>query len=449
MPTQQSYNQKISYPLIFFILLMSFPFTQWHTLKGLVSLQGGADRRIILAAAILLALTVFQALSKSPAFKQIFIKYSFAKSEPYHQVFKNKYSLILLCALGLIFCATLLNGVFQMGLSLIEPFFRPVFYFGFLICPFIIGWSKQDNIKTVHTAIIVFATVWAILHLIAFLVPQIYLQIVEEALRNEGERLGLNRFMSPMGIRLCWMYTYLYGVIKFTQNPSQNWKWSVLSALILFEIMFVSMLRRYFIFMILFGCLSFWLSTRNIYRKYFIVAVAVISIFGVFKTFPIFHTHILNLSSMAQDIGRTGGVLRLNALKYYWNEFEKTDYIGIGDYPNTRVRRSLSTYAQERFGFYLSDLGIFHGLLRYGFQAMILTVFAYYFMIKDSSRMIRKCETPFVNNIAKVLLLLVIWQIISIEVFIWDLNYCYYWGLLFYLYYAVGKFGVRKCPEAN
>lgn len=439
----KKYRNYVSVSLLLGLLLLSFPFSEWHTIRGLAYLNSGLDIRFLMSVALLLIVGVVLLISRSPDGRRMLGK-KYYESLHQHDVFTNSHTRAIFLSISIISLATLMNGVLQMGLPFYEMFYRPIFYFGLLICPIIILASDKDYIKTVHITIITITFFWLSLHILAKLSPSFFLQIIEPSLRNDTTRLGLNRFVFPVGVRLCIMYTYIYGLQKTIDNPIKNWGWFLMCLLILGDMLFVSMLRRYVISMVILG-LTYLLLFTSLIKKHSSILSLIIIISTIFSLLPgALHEHINKLIDMVLDIQDTGGDLRLACFKHYWNEFKLTHYLGLGDYPNNRVRYALSVNIHNRFGFFIGDLGLFSGLLKYGFQAMLITAWIYYFFLKTTWRAIYSSGELFLGTIAKTLFLMVIWQIFSLEIFIWDFHYSYYWGLLFYMYYAIDRLSLEK-----
>jgi hypothetical protein len=202
---------------------------------------------------------------------------------------------------------------------------------------------------------------------------------VAESLFNEktiSERLGRLRLpvLFDSMVYLIFFYSYVR-MVKF-----KNIIWGIIWCILFFVIFYIEMTRQIMLSflgaMLLF--VAFHLRFQQKLRFFCLVLVLFVVILS---TMPVAFDRFVEMINSFIDVSAEGYgqiSVRQEAIAFYWEQFQKTDYVGFG---RISITHGGSNPIQEEFDaelggrMFIDDLGLLGSFFQYGFGLLLIVVF--------------------------------------------------------------------------
>ena len=296
------------------------------------------------------------------------------------EVSENSYLKFIIAILLLVHVSIFFGGYFVLNQPVDSLIFRPrAFYFYLVFLFLLMSDFKFKDIKIFMQIVLLSAIGISVLLIVDAKVLGGG-KIFNLAMLNgiSGTRLGSARIATYVFMTV-WMYFYLLARLKHCKKPLLKFLYLTSLALILYQIVFVAMIRQLFIMMLL--ATGIFLLNLKMKRK-----IIVISIFIIFLCLVIYYfanndflfreSYFYKLTEHTlteiQKTSEGNFAIRLNAARFFYPYFQKTFFLGMGilspTYKNSPVCIGLQC------GYNFADLGIISVIYRFGILAILTIV---------------------------------------------------------------------------
>ncbi len=360
------------------------------------------------------------------------LRTSFADIKP---LFHNFYFLSILAMLAAVMVPTFFTGTLLYGQGLDEVLRRPMFFYAlFIFVPLFYYPMDVSTLKQLNAVIVVTGVSLALFQSILSFVPDIAKVILTDN-AFIPERFERTRMTTQLPMYVCIRYATFYLIVVFSLRKN-----SIVCglglAILLYYLFFVFMSRR-----VILGSgivlLLFYVFNPAVRKKLLLWGLLIVLLLllaqpfvqlGIIDTIRESATSVKEEASA--DEGTVGG--RMKGIEYYWHEFQKTWYVGIGLVSSVRGADTSVGIGLTEYNFNPADQGILSVVMQFGFQALILTGVMCHHMFRDLQFVIRSGISN-MKIIALSVQLFLLFQIVTLSwVFLWD-TMSIWWGLLFFI----------------
>jgi len=344
----------------------------------------------------------------------------------------------ILAALFCMLIPTFINGYFYYGQSLFTGVRECIYHAG-IVFPFVlISFFPKMSHEYITKLFLLLATYCTIMMIFYVVSPSLtYVIWDKDALTKMQDTGRENRFALPQGFRFTFYYAYYYFLAKLLlEKGAKQFNRSVLKVVgIILLVLFVLIDRRRMLgmFLVTVPAVLFMLKLSKV--KSLIISVLAILALGIlFFAGPVLFNHIDHLinkteGEYVEGHGSTG--IRVRSAEFYWNEFKKTNYVGIGAISPLRVTKNFEVVNALDRGLNHVDIGYLGVLCMWGVQGLLVTVFLVFYSFK----VFRKTKN-FVSQKDKIIILagtmFLSHEFITSSQFFWSYKNSLFWGLFFF-----------------
>lgn len=369
------------------ILLAVFGTLIFFYSKGmrLAGIYSKSDQRLIFLANVICYLLLFAVF----AFCSSRVRF----------LFKNNYARIIILS----YCATVIPNILSAYMLYSQPLMgviRTFFWYGgwaFLLALILWGPDVDLALRLVHVFVF-FGVVAAILGCLAVLFPSIRVALIaEEAVSERFELTRINILTQAVQFAFYFCLVSLcnsrFGRAKSIMPVTGLVVTSV-------SIFFISISRQ----AIIATCIVLLYFTIKYLRKqmriqYLLIVLGILVLFFVAGGFDIVEQSLS--SAYEGDPGDVHNVdIRLEGIRFFWNQLRDTNYIGTGKISTVHGGRNIILDAREEDKIYWVDVGILGTVGMYGFPAVLLVVVAFWKSFRDINLIKRHSISPFMTTIA-------------------------------------------------
>lgn len=367
------------------------------------------------------------------------IRMLFADIKP---LLRNFYFISILALLAAVMLPTFFTGTLLYGQGLDEVLRRPLFFYAlFIFVPLFYYPMDVSTLKRLNTVIVVIGVSLALFQSVFSFVPDIGKIILNDSAyissRFELTRMTVMSAMSP-----CVLYATFYLIAAFSLRKN-----SILCALglaiLLYYLFFVFMSRRVILgsgIVLLLFCVFYPTVRKRLLLWGLLVFLLLVLSQPFVKSGPIdvIKESAISIKDEANSIEGTVGI-RMRGIQYYWHEFQKTWYVGIGLVSGVRAANTSVGIGMTEYKFNPADQGIISVFLQFGMQGLILTGIICYRMFRDL-RYVTRYGISDLKMIALSIQLFLLFKIVTFShVFLWRSGGIW-WGLFFYITWKMRDF---------
>jgi hypothetical protein len=360
------------------------------------------------------------------------IRMLFAYIKP---LFRNFYFLSILGLLAVTMFPTFFTGTLLYGQGLDGVVRRPLFFYAlFIFVPLFYYPTDILTLKRLNMVIVVIGISLALFQSVFSFVPDIGKVILNDSAYIPS-RFELTRMTVMSAMFPCILYAIFYLITAFSLRKN-----SILCALglaiPLYYIFFVIIARS-----AIFGLGIVWLlycvfypAVRKRLLSWGLLVVLLLILSQPFVQFGLIDIIKESAISIKDEVNSVDGTvgIRMRGIKYYWHEFQKTWYVGIGMVSTERAADTTVGIGMTEYKFNPADQGIFSVIMQFGFQALVLTGVVCYRMFRDLQFVIRYGISD-LKVIALSIQLFLLFEIVTFShVFLWRWEGIW-WGLFFFI----------------
>lgn len=263
---------------------------------------------------------------------------------------------------------------------------RPLFFYAlFIFVPLFYHPTDVSTLKRLNTVIVVMGVSLAFFQSAFSFVPDIGKVILTDNAYIPS-RFEHTRMTTLFPMYPCIRYATFYLIVAFSLRRN-----SILCGLglviLLYHLFFVFMSRRIILglgIVLLLFCV-FYPAVRKRLLLWGLLIFLLLILSQPFVQFGLIDIIKESAISAKDEIGSVEGTvgIRLRGIQYYWHEFQKTWYVGIGLVSSVRAADTSVGVGMTEYKFNPADQGIFSVIMQFGFQALILTGAICYRMFRD------------------------------------------------------------------
>lgn len=359
---------------------------------------------------------------------------------------KNSYLKFIIAILLLVHLSIFLGGYCMFNQPIDSLIFRPrAFYFYFVFLFLLMSDFKFKDIKIFMHIVLLLAIGISVLLIVDAKVLGGG-RIFNLAMLNgiSGTRLGSARIATYIFMTV-WMYFYLLARLKHCKKPLLKFLYITFLALILYQMVFVAMIRQLFIMMLL--ATGIFLLSLKMNRKIMAILISIIFLcliiyYFAYNDFVFKESYFYKLTEHTlteiQKTSEGNFAVRLNAARFFYPYFQKTFFLGMGilspTYKNSPVCIGLE------YGYNFSDLGIISVIYRFGLLAILTIVLLLKKAFYDL-RLIIKGSNGEAKTIAESIFYLLICLIVLIlpTTIFFNGGDSFYYAIILYFIYRMKK----------
>ena len=344
---------------------------------------------------------------------------------------KDKYFILILlfllnCAFVDFVSATILYH--QPLVGILRTTFR---YGGLLVYPLLFITVDKHRFQYVIKTMIIIGFIGAILAILLIIWPSFAESLIVK--ERISERFGWTRLPILFACAVYFMFFLSY--VQIIKYNKYNWAW--IWFLSFFVIYYINMTRQIMLSflgaMLLFA--MFHLKIRRLFKvfAFFLVITTVVLLISS-EVFSVFSESINSIiDASAKDYGNVS--VRKEAIEFYWDQFQQTDYVGFGRISTTHggqnpIEGEFDAEAGGRL--FISDIGLIGSFFQYGFGLLLIVIVAYIYAFADIRRVINRVNQSDYAIITAIELLLVA-EIIRLGPFFTFEDSAFFFSLYFFI----------------
>lgn len=353
---------------------------------------------------------------------------------PDQRIFRNFYFRSICGIIVIVLIPIALTSIlfYEQPLSILIR--RPIMYAGFLVFPLLYLGKVDKRFLEIWINIFVGMSVFAAT-LISFASysPDIASLFNPEAISS---RFGKIRIAGVMGAPILISLFYCISSLFNEKHKISSFiSLFLCTALLAYPTIFINLTRGKIIGIFL--TLIFFVIWFLPWRKTFLFVLTILTILffsfvfdssGSFSDvfYKVFDSVVQEKSQGAGTIG-----VRMRGANYFFEEFRKTNLIGMGMVSASESFDNPIIKAKLRYGFSLNDLGFLAVLFQFGFPAIVLALIVLKRIFRELTFVIRYGDSSF-KCIAIGIFIYFVYQIVlGQHMFFWGKN-SFYYGMLFY-----------------
>ncbi len=364
-------------------------------------------------------------------------------------LFRNVYFRSILGLLVVAMIPTFFTGTLVYHQAISDVARRPLLFYALLI--FVPLYYYPMNIevaKKINLIIVVFGVLLAFFQSCFSFIPDIGKQVLADSAYITS-RYGLVR-MTVLSVMLpCVFYATFYLLVAFSLGKRRLLY--LLGIVIQFYYIFFVFMSRSAIFAVLLSCILICFFYVPLRRPILLITISAL-LFCVLLELSntksplsmVYDSVSSVVSETSNDDGNVG--IRIDGIKYYWKEFQRTGYVGLGMVSRERMANTEVGIGMNEYSFNPADQGIFSVIIQFGFQGLILTGLICYRMMRDLKFVI-KYSVSELTIITLAITVFLLYNIVSLShIFLWH-NQGIWWGLFFFLVWKLRVETEKNCPK--
>lgn len=335
-----------------------------------------------------------------------------------------------------LFLLFLINGAFvdcviastqyqQPLLGILRTIFR---FGGLLVFPILYLTMDERMFRRLIKALVILGCFGAFFSIVLKCIPSLAESIVQEG--RIKERFG--RIRLPILFDSMVYFIFFYSLVKMVKF--KNIAWGAMWAVLFYVICFIGMTRQ--IILSFTGTMLFFFAFRFRIRESLVIFTILLFLLGVTlvvspDAVDLFDNTIDSVINSSSE-GHRNIAVRKDAVAFYWEQLQKTHYLGFGRISTVHggtnpILAEISRGAGGG-GLVTTDIGLIGSFCQYGFGLLLIVIAAYYYAFSDIRRVISRCSQRDYAVLAAIELLLIA-EILRLGPF-FSFEFCAFYGSL-------------------